>query len=154
MDDGNIELVKRLIEIMNENDLAEIEVEQDGVHVRLRRQEPAQSPSVTHVVAAGVAPAVEPNAADVAQEEDESAGLEAVTAALVGTYYSAPSPDSDPYVEVDDEVEEDTVVCVIEAMKVFNEICAEKRGRIVKVLVFDGDAVEYGQPLFLIDPKS
>ena len=71
---------------------------------------------------------------------------------MVGTFYRAPAPDAPPFVEVGDEVKEDDVVCIIEAMKIMNEIKAEVRGRIKKILVENGEAVEYGQPLFLVEP--
>jgi len=73
---------------------------------------------------------------------------------MVGTFYRAPQPDTDPFVEVDDPVEEDSVLCIIEAMKVMNEIKAEHKGRITDILVENGEPVEYGQPLFLIEPDE
>ena len=70
---------------------------------------------------------------------------------MVGTFYIAPSPDSDPFVKEGDSVTEDTTICIVEAMKVMNEIKAEKKGRISKVLISDGDTVEYGQPIFVLE---
>ena len=72
---------------------------------------------------------------------------------MIGTFYRRPSPDKPNFVSVGDDISEDTVVCIIEAMKLFNEIEAEKTGKIVKMLVEDGSPVEYGQPLFLVDPS-
>lgn len=87
------------------------------------------------------------------EEEDES-HLVAIRSPMVGTFYAAPAPEKPPFVEVGSHVEPDTIVCIIEAMKVFNEIPAEVRGKIVKVLVENGQPVEYGQPLFLVDPTG
>ena len=96
--------------------------------------------------------AAEPGAAGSAgaAAAAEEPGTEAVTSPMVGTFYRAPKPDADHFVELDDEVEEDSVLCIIEAMKVMNEIKAEHKGQVVKILVENGEPVEYGQPLFLI----
>ncbi|GAB6935407.1 acetyl-CoA carboxylase biotin carboxyl carrier protein [Calditerricola yamamurae] len=90
------------------------------------------------------------SAAKPADAVEDEAGLHKIVAPMVGTFYAAPAPDAEPYVKVGDKVKEDTVVCIIEAMKLFNEIEAECRGEIVKVLVENGQLVEYGQPLFLV----
>lgn len=84
-------------------------------------------------------------------EEDES--IVEIVAPMVGTFYRKPSPESDPYVKVGDSIEEETVVCIVEAMKLFNEIEAETTGEIVDILVDDGELVEYGQPLFKVKTK-
>ncbi|MEW9034074.1 MAG: acetyl-CoA carboxylase biotin carboxyl carrier protein, partial [Planifilum fimeticola] len=94
------------------------------------------------------AAAPEPKAAEVKAEDD--AQLHKIVSPMVGTFYRAPAPDADPYVQVGDRVDEKTVVCIIEAMKLMNEIEAEVRGEIVEILVENGQLVEYGQPLFLV----
>ena len=149
MEDAQIEVVRKLLEIMDEAGLVEIEIEREGLHVRLKK---AQAPTAQVApVAESVAPvagAAETPARDIPSEHV------AITSPMVGTYYAAPSPDADAYVDMGDRVEEEMVVCVIEAMKVFNEIRAETTGRIVEILVNSGDAVEFGQPLFIVDPQG
>lgn len=90
--------------------------------------------------------------AETEVEEDDDSIVEIVSP-MVGTFYRKPSPESDPYVEVGDQIEEDTIVCIVEAMKLFNEIEAEVKGEIVEVLVEDATLVEYGQPLFKVKTK-
>ena len=154
MEEDHIEIVNRLLEIMNQANLVEIELERDGLHVRLKKAQPqgsgiiAVTPATLTEAAASAAPAREPTAQETAQEYEE------IVSPMVGTFYPSPSPDADVFVDVGDPVDETTVVCIIEAMKVFNEIRAEKTGRIVEVLVENGDAVEFGQPLFLVDARG
>lgn len=91
-------------------------------------------------------------ASEPPKEVKEDTSLYKITSPMVGTFYQAPNPDADPYVKVGDKVKKDTVVCIVEAMKLFNEIEAEVEGEIVEVLVKNGQLVEYGQPLFLVKP--
>jgi acetyl-CoA carboxylase biotin carboxyl carrier protein len=153
-------VVRRLIELMNEADLAELEVEQEDVAVRLRKAGAAGAPLVAGSAApppslpaatAGAAPAPAGPAAP-AEGAPEAEELPAITSPMVGTFYTAPSPDADDFVQVGDHVDEETVVCVIEAMKVFNEIKAELRGTIERVCVPNAEVVEFGQPLFTVRP--
>jgi len=126
------------------------------------QQIPVQSPLMPQMqmpaapVAAPAAPAAPAAAPAPAQEaapaEDESKYI-TIKAPMVGTFYRKPSPDKPVFVNVGDEVKEDTVICILEAMKLFNEIEAEVTGKIVKVLVDDATPVEYNQPLFLVDPS-
>jgi len=148
----DLETIRRLLDLMSEHGLAELEIEREDMAVRLRKAgaEPP-TPMAAGIPAggaqAGVAPPTAPAEAETAEEE-----LPTVTSPMVGTFYTAPSPDADPFVQVGDHVAEDTVVCVIEAMKVFNEIRAETSGTIEKVLVANAEAVEFGQPLFVVRP--
>jgi acetyl-CoA carboxylase biotin carboxyl carrier protein len=151
----DVKRVRRLIELMKEHDLAEIDLRQGDQRVRLRRgAEPlvTSGAPVSYMapVAAGNAPASEKAAAG----PGASADLAVVKSPMVGTFYLASSPDSPPFVKVGDHVGPDTVVCIIEAMKVFNEIPAELSGKVVAVLVENGAPVEFGQPLFKIDTKK
>lgn len=145
--------VKDLIALMTENGLSEIELVEDKSRILLRRGVVGGSAAVpTHAPVAqapfqGAAP-TQPAAAKPAEEEKTIP----VKSPMVGTFYSAPSPDASPYVSVGTSVDEKMVVCIIEAMKVFNPIHAEVRGTVVKVLVNNGQVVEYGQPLFLVRP--
>ena len=146
-DDRVVELTRRLAAVLSELGLAEIEVESHDVRVRVQR---AVGPSPTAAVPA-VASAVagdRPVVVDVV-----SPTLVTLEAPMVGTFYRAPSPNADPFVNEGDVVKEGQVLCIIEAMKLMNEIEAKVGGRIAKILVENAQAVEYGQPLFLIDPQ-
>jgi acetyl-CoA carboxylase biotin carboxyl carrier protein len=146
--------IKELIALMKKNDLSVFKMEKEGFKITLKKGtdfqpvvtavSPAQ-PSVVHVAApvAAAAPAGEP-AVPVAS------ALKEIVSPMVGTFYSSPSPESAPFVEAGSEVTPDTVVCIIEAMKVMNEIKAEVSGVIAEVLVESGKPVQFGQPLFKV----
>ncbi len=140
----NLEQLRELIQLLEESDLTEIEIEQDDDRIRIRRERASAAPpaiadpaSTTQVAAP--AEAVEP---------DEN---EYVTSPFVGTFYRSPSPDADPFVEVGDDVGPGQVICIVEAMKLMNEIEVEAPGKIVEVLVEDGKPVEYGDRLFRLE---
>ena len=159
---SDIEKIKELIDIMKENDLVEIEIKHDDDKIFLKRSQPQSAqnhPTVVPVMAVnGPAVPAGPNAAQTAAAQEPSAelqkddGLVDMKSPMVGTFYSAASPDSGPYVEVDSEITPQTVVCIIEAMKVMNEIKAEVSGTVAEILVTNGQAVEYGQVLFKVKP--
>jgi acetyl-CoA carboxylase biotin carboxyl carrier protein len=143
--------LKKLVQLMNENDLVELEIEREGERVHLRKS----APEVVRVMPGASAPVASSPAAGVTPvpEETEAGlppGVVEMRSPMVGTFYRRPSPDASAYVDVGDVVDEDTVVCIVEAMKVNNEIKAEMEGEIVEVLVEDGQPVEYDQPLFLV----
>jgi len=144
--------LKKIVEIMNQNELIEVEIEEEGRRLRLRKQDPTATAQViaTPVSAAATpAPAaVEPTAAAPAAPASE--GLHTITAPMVGTFYRAASPEADAYVEVGARISPDSVVCILEAMKVMNEIKADCSGEIVKFCVQNAEAVEYGQALFVV----
>ena len=147
------ELIEQLTALMDAKNLDELEVEMEGVKVALRRgRAGADQPQVvlTHPQPAAQAPTPQPTPEQSPPEEE----LHVVRSPMVGTFYRSPAPDADPYVEVGDEVGPDTVVCIIEAMKVMNELKAEVEGTVVAVLVENGEPVEYGQPLFHIAPRK
>jgi acetyl-CoA carboxylase biotin carboxyl carrier protein len=163
--DSDLQKIKELIEIMKRNELVEVEISHGDDKIFLKRcqPQPAVSGSGTGAVIGGpdisTAPAA-PNAAQTSaqqvppsvsepQLEDD---LVEITSPLVGTFYMTPSPDSEPYVEVGSYVDAQAVVCIIEAMKVMNEIKTETGGTIAEILVANGQAVEYGQVLFRIRP--
>jgi acetyl-CoA carboxylase biotin carboxyl carrier protein len=152
---ADFQKIKKLIKIMQENDLVEVEIKHSDDKILLKRFAP-QPPTVTAVPVIGQPPAAatanQPIAAgaNAAQEKEET--LVDVTSPLVGTFYATPSPDSEAYVEVGSAVTPQTVVCIIEAMKVMNEIKAETSGKIAEILVTNGEAVEFGQVLFRIKP--
>jgi acetyl-CoA carboxylase biotin carboxyl carrier protein len=149
----DVRKVRRLVELMNEHELAEIDLRQADQRIRLRK---GGEPIVTAIPAAPApaAPAAAPAAsagAPAAAAPAPAATGKVIKSPIVGTFYSSPSPDAAAFVKVGDQVGPDTVVCIVEAMKVFNEVPAEMSGKIVAVLVETGDAVEYGQPLFKLE---
>lgn len=143
----DIDEIRKLIDLMAETGVAELEVKDAEGHVRLVLGGPASVP--TQIVQA--APAVSPQAAAPSEPDADEAGLR-ITSPMVGTFYQAPGPDAKPFVSVGDVVEAGDVVCIIEAMKMMNEIESEQRGRLRRVLVENGQPVEYGQALFLLEP--
>jgi acetyl-CoA carboxylase biotin carboxyl carrier protein len=157
-----LRLIQRLVALMKKGEVTELELEdtQAGLRVRLRRgpEAPAAGMPVVHVTQAGGAalPTAAPGSAAVAAApaaaEAAAPSGTPFTSPMVGTYYRSSSPDAEPFVQVGANVGPDTTLCIIEAMKVMNEIKAETSGRIVQILVQNGEPVEFGQPLFLIQP--
>lgn len=149
--------IKQIIDLMKRSDLTELEVEQEGLKLRICRGPGGQYTAASSTVAAH-APAPEPAPAAPAPAAVPAAGGEAqpgegfvfIRSPMVGTFYRAPAPDVPPFVEINSKVAENTVICLIEAMKVMNEIQAEVKGTIAEILVENGQPVEYGQPLFKI----
>jgi acetyl-CoA carboxylase biotin carboxyl carrier protein len=143
-------LIQDLADLLRKNNLCELEFEREGVRVRLR-QEFAARPTgpAPQEPAAGQAPSL-PSYAAAAPAD--TGGLVTITSPIVGTFYRSPSPDADPYVEEGDTVKKGQVLCIVEAMKLMNEIESEVDGRVVKILVESAKPVEYGQPLFLVEP--
>ena len=147
--------LKELLDLMKSHDLAEVELEEDGQKIRLRKTEPhlAAAPMAIQGALPAVAPAATPGSdaggdPETAEEDD---GLYKVPSLLVGTFYRSPSPEADPFVIEGDRVDEDTVLCIVEAMKVMNEITAGASGVVREILVENGSAVEFDQPLFKIE---
>lgn len=147
----DLKKVKDVIELMKENDLVEIELVDGESKIHLKRPG-AQMAMSAMPMQMPAAPAAAPvsAAAEVAPAADT--GLIAIKSPIVGTFYQAASPDAEAYVKIGSRVESDTVVCIIEAMKVMNEIKAEAGGTIVEVCCKDGQSVEYGQVLFRVRP--
>ena len=147
-----VALTRRLAALLSQLGLSEIEVEAAGVRVRLHRATPVPL-APHHTAAAGALAPAMPAAAAEPVPIDAAPGTVPIEAPMVGTFYRAPSPTAGPYVREGDIVKESQVVCIIEAMKLMNEIESKVGGRIVKILAENGQAVEYGQPLFLVDPQ-
>ncbi|BDG36732.1 acetyl-CoA carboxylase biotin carboxyl carrier protein [Saccharococcus caldoxylosilyticus] len=170
-----IQEIRELIRLIDQSSIDEFVYEQDGTKVHMKKA--AAGAPVQAVVAAPPAEPIAKPAAEEAKPQvqapvqaanvqvetipqeapkpktENTENLHKITSPMVGTFYAAPSPDAPPYVKVGDKVQKDTVVCIIEAMKLFNEIEAEVNGEIVEVLVQNGQLVEYGQPLFLVKPE-
>jgi acetyl-CoA carboxylase biotin carboxyl carrier protein len=149
----DLKRVQELLRLMEEHGLAEIEVEDKGLKIRLKKETAAAAaPGAAPAQSAGAPPGSQAVAV-AATESPEAANAYTVTSPIVGTFYLSPTPDAEHFVEVGDPVEADTVVCIVEAMKVMNEVKAEVSGSILKVLVENGKPVEYGQPLFLVSKQ-
>ncbi len=151
-----VDRIRRLVELMKEHGLSEIDLRESSQRIRLCRE--TASP-VVHYGApqpAQLASATSPNAPpqSASADDDEGDHIIYINSPMVGTFYTAANPNSDPYIRVGDHVDPETTVCIIEAMKVFNEIPAEVRGKIVAVLVDNEEPVDHGKPLFKIDTRS
>lgn len=142
-----IDKIRTIVKMMREYELTEFKLEEDGCNLSISR---AQAPVAVQVPVQAQIPAPVAAPAPAAPAPAPEVPTEAIESPLVGTFYRSPSPDAHPFVEVGDRVTADTVVGIIEAMKVMNEVKAEKSGVIREVLVDNGDPVEYGQKLFVI----
>jgi acetyl-CoA carboxylase biotin carboxyl carrier protein len=143
----DVDHIRDLMKLMDQYDFHEIDLRDDGKRLHLTRGKHAQAHAA--VVMPTVMAASPLAAADAdAAADGPPANVKVITSPMVGTFYRAPGPDSGPFVEEDQEIGEETVLCIIEAMKVMNEIKAECEGHLVKILVANGEAVEYGEPLF------
>jgi len=157
----DIERIRKLIELMKEHDLGEIDLRQENQRIRLcgagHGQTFVTSPMLSAPPAAAPAPAAPtPGPASPPASGDglEGPHIAIIKSPMVGTFYSKPNPNSKDFVDVGSSVQNDTVVCIIEAMKVFNDITAEMRGKIVQVLVRSEEAVDFGKPLFKVDTRG
>ena len=147
--------IQQLADLLKRNHLTELEIECSGTRIRLRheptvRVPPAQTPDtvISQTIAGGVMQTAPTDPAI------DTAGKVTIVSPIVGTFYRSPSPDAEPYVEEGDYVKKGQVLCIVEAMKLMNEIESESDGRIMRILVESTKPVEYGQPLFLIDPNA
>lgn len=151
----DVERIRQIIELMEQHDLGEVDLQQGEEKIRLARgvAAPMMSPAMPMAPppqAAGAPAAGAPATASGDAAADSHAGTKTIDAPMVGTFYSKANPDAPPFVKVGDRVGPDTTVCIVEAMKVFNEIPAEMSGEVVEVLVADGSPVDFGKPLIRI----
>ncbi|ARJ51932.1 acetyl-CoA carboxylase biotin carboxyl carrier protein [Staphylococcus lutrae] len=150
----NFKEIKELIDILDNSNLTEINIEDKGTTVNLKKEKEiiTQQVAAPQSVATQVtsSPSVQPAAQVELPSSEVDETLKTITAPMVGTFYKSPSPEENAYVQVGDQITADTTVCILEAMKLFNEIQAEVAGEIVEVLVEDGQMVEYGQVLFKV----
>jgi acetyl-CoA carboxylase biotin carboxyl carrier protein len=150
--------IKKIVELMDQHGLSQFKLEQDETKLELKKGGDvdisavqallASAPAPQPLAAAPAAPAG--GAAPVVDDGGLAAGIEEVTSPMVGTFYTAPSPDSDEFVKVGDKISADSTVCIIEAMKVMNEIKSEIAGEVVEILVENGTAVQFGEPLLRV----
>ena len=160
--------IRQLIDLLTEREVAEFEMEKDGMRIRILRQAPAGAAPLpgspanssgdsarqpAEPVAASAPAADREPAAPEAQPEPTSENAHVLKSPIVGTFFAAPSPDAPPFVDVGDRVHVGQVLCIVEAMKLMNEIESEFAGEIVRIHVENGQPVEYGQPLFTIKPS-
>lgn len=164
-----IQEIRELIKLVDQSSIEEFVYEHEGSKVKMKKKDAIVSKNVSPVQVVSSTPEVvapqpvaQPQAAAVSEtkpaEPVEAApakdeNLHKITSPMVGTFYASSSPDEDAYVAVGDKVQKDSIVCIVEAMKLFNEIEAEVKGEIVEILAENGQLVEYGQPLFLVKPE-
>jgi len=156
----DIRKIKKLIELLEESGIAEIEIKEGEEAVRISRMPAAsatQPPQLAHLggispsaAAAAAAAGAEAVAAESAAQKPKPSE-HVITAPMVGTFYASPSPGAKPFVEIGDEIKVGQVLCIIEAMKMMNQIEADKAGRLASVMARNGDPVEFGQPLFVVE---
>ena len=151
---NNLDEIKEIIELAQEHNLSEFEIEKEGVRLRIKREGSHDHGAVTAVSAPAPALiAAQSVESTFGTDVDGSTDLSVVKSPIVGTFFRAPDPEAKPFVEVGDKVGKGQVLCIIEAMKIFNEIKAQCDGTILKVLVENGEPVEFGQPLFIVKPQ-
>ena len=144
-------LIEDMLQLMESRGLVELEIEQEGIRVRLKKAT-AATPQIVEYVSGTSSPA--PAASVGASKAADAAGHRVVIKSpMVGTFYRSPAPDAPAFVEAGQEIEAGQVVCIVEAMKLMNEIKSETAGKILEVLVDNGEPVEFGQPLFAVEPR-
>lgn len=166
-----VQEVRELIKLVDQSSIDEFVYENDGSKIKMKKSTAGTVVQTTVPAATQVAPVVQQTApvsavpsqqapevkpepaAPVEKTQADTADLHKITSPMVGTFYGSPTPDADAYVKAGSKVTKDSIVCIVEAMKLFNEIEAEVTGEIVEVLVKNGQLVEYGQPLFLVKPE-
>lgn len=150
----DFELIKKIVKLIDQSGITDFTVEEGEVRIKISKRLASQSQSLpaTHVVSMPLASQTRQEAEiQVEREEVLKVNQYEIRSPIVGTFYRAPSPEADPFVQVGDMISEGKVLCIIEAMKLMNEIESEVSGKVIKVLVENGKPVEYNQPLFLIE---
>lgn len=161
-----VQEIRELIKLVDQSSIDEFTYESEGSKIKMKKKVQGQQVVVEPVQAVAETPKPVPTAPTTSvvkkeepkqevkhEEVQEDTNLHKITSPMVGTFYQSPSPDADVYVKTGSKVSKDSIVCIVEAMKLFNEIEAEVNGEIIEVLVKDGQLVEYGQPLFLVKPE-
>ena len=148
----DLNLIKRLVKIVDTSGITDLEIEENGIRVKITKKiRQAQVAAEPQVIAQTAQAEVKVEEKPEQVEETIPANLHEIRSPIVGTFYLAPSPDADNFAEIGDQVSPGTVLCIVEAMKLMNEIEADVSGKIIKILVENGKPVEYNQPLFLIE---
>ncbi len=153
--------VRKLVKLVEASEIQELELEKEGTRLRILKPQPkiveiqqVAAPATVTIPAQPAAPVQAALAAETVVEKKETAQYHEVKSPMVGTFYRAPSPDADPYVQVGDKVKQGQTLCIVEAMKLMNEIEADATGTVVDILCENEEPVEFGQVMFLIDPKA
>ncbi|HSD64591.1 MAG TPA: acetyl-CoA carboxylase biotin carboxyl carrier protein [Ignavibacteriaceae bacterium] len=151
----DLNLIRKLVKLVDSSDITDLEIEEDGLRVKIAKKirgakivtQPqifsSSNPEIQHTSEAALSEGMQ-------GKEEAKENVHEVRSPIVGTFYRAPAPDADPYVQIGDNISAGTVLCIVEAMKLMNEIESDVSGKIVKILVENGKPVEYNQPLFLI----
>ena len=149
----NLKEIKEMINLMNENSLVELEIEKDGTRIRLRKttSEGGGFSGPIVIEKEKIPQTISSKETPVSIEKISSKTIE-IKAPMVGTFYRAPSPEAPPYIEVGQTIEAGQVICIIEAMKLMNEIKSEIKGKVIEILVDTAEPVEFGQSMFLVEP--
>jgi len=149
----NIKEIKEMIALMNENGLMELEIEKDGMRIKLKKTgAPGEGFNGPIIMERSHTPQATPQKSEQEAADQSRAKTIEIKAPMVGTFYRSPSPEAPPYVEAGQTIEAGQVICIIEAMKLMNEIKSEIAGKILEILADTAEPVEFGQPMFLIDP--
>lgn len=148
----DISQIKKLIQLLNDNNLGELKVQEGDFKITIRHRDYAKTSGAASVVAAPAAASAPAASTETKKEEVPAGNFSTVKAPMIGTFYRSAGEGKEPFVKVGDKVKKGDVLCIIEAMKLFNEIQSEVSGKIVKVMVDNAQAVEYDQPLFLVEP--
>lgn len=147
----DLNLIKKLVRIVDTSEITDLEVEENGLRVKIAKK--IRVNNITQQSALTPVPVLQAETKSVMEiPEETKTGVYEIKSPIVGTFYRAPAPDADSYVQVGDIVSPGTVLCIVEAMKLMNEIESDVSGKIIKILVENGKPVEYNQPLFLIQP--
>lgn len=157
----DLNLIRKLVKIVDTSGVTDLEIEEDGLRIKVAKKiRNSQNVALPQTViqtetAASAMPIINAEEKKVIENKEEtpSDNLYEIKSPIVGTFYRAPAPDADAYVEVGDTVTEGTILCIVEAMKLMNEIESDVSGKIVKILAENGKPVEYNQPLYLIEPS-
>jgi len=151
----DLNLIRKLVKLVDSSEITDLEIEENGLRVKIAKKirglQAVTQPQILTSPPPAVSNASEQNPAESAPvKEEKKENLHEIHSPIVGTFYRAPAPDADPYVQVGDNISTGSVLCIVEAMKLMNEIESDVSGKIVKILVENGKPVEYNQPLFLI----
>jgi acetyl-CoA carboxylase biotin carboxyl carrier protein len=144
----NLEELKELMELFEARNISELELEHNGFRIKLKKEVTETS----HPTASKTSPKSPQEPTDIPEPPAKDSSFLEITSPIVGTFYRASTPGADPFVDVDEVVEKGQVLCIVEAMKVMNEIESDVRGKIVAILAQNSQPIEYGEPLFLIEP--
>lgn len=148
-------LIKKLFKLVENSEVTDLEIEENGTRIKIAKKVRISQSASYQIPASATEPQRHTDAMEKevqVQKEEPSASYHEIKSPIVGTFYRAPAPDADSYVQVGDTVAPGTVLCIVEAMKLMNEIESDISGKIIKILVENGKPVEYNQPLFLIQP--